>query len=259
MPIRSSDRLIRTRSAARLARALLAATIGASASFLGGCYSPGGSGYTNDVFTYTSTSWQPWTVSLIDTRTGESLWSVDVPVGKRLILSFRDGSGPNRYKPDMMRWGILEGNRSVGNFQSQLPVPPATARRLEPTLRAVPELPSSPMPGSPYEDVNWSLQKSGGVADGKADGMGAPKHVAPIRVPVEQPIPPKPAGSPDTPALQPETVKPSEAPPVEPAPQPAPEPAPAPPPAPAPSEATPKPAPAEQPKPEEPPVDLPGR
>lgn len=220
----------------RAAAVSLVALLGASG--LGGCYKDGGMGFSSDTYSYSSTSWQPWTVSLVDTRTGESLWSVDVPVGKRLIVGFREGSGPNRVKPDMMRWGILEGNRTVGTFQNQMPVPPITSRRLEPTLRAVPEMPQAPLPGSPYEDVNWSLQKQGEVGDGKADVMGAPKLPPVIKRDEPAPAP--------APAMEPETVKPSDAPPVEPAP-------------------APTPAPQEQPKqdepakPEEPPVDLPGR
>lgn len=119
---------------------------------LTGCASkPGGSGWSIDRFVYQSHEWQPWTVTLVDTRTGESLWSVDVPVGRQLVVGFRKGVGPNPYKPDMMYWGITEYGRGVARRDNQIPVPPAHARRLDPTLRPTPELPGTPMPGSPFE------------------------------------------------------------------------------------------------------------
>jgi hypothetical protein len=116
-----------------------------------GCHYEGGPLYSADRFTYVSREWQPWTVSLIDTRTGESLWSVDVPVGQKLVVGFRAGSGPNEYKPDMMDWGLMPEDRTYGERPNQLPVPPAGARRIEPTLRPAPELPGTPAAGSPFD------------------------------------------------------------------------------------------------------------
>lgn len=122
----------------------------------GGCAQPGGVMWSIDQFTYESHEWQPWTVSLIDTRTGESLWSVDVPVGQKLTVGFRKGAGPNEFKPDMMDWGIVPSTRSGTSRPNQLPVPPAQSRRLEPTLRPTPELPGTAPVGSPFETTTGS-------------------------------------------------------------------------------------------------------
>ena len=72
----------------RLARPFAAATILASLALSAGCYYEGGPLRSIDRVTYVSTSWSPKTVTLIDTRTGESMWSVDIPVGQQLVIDF---------------------------------------------------------------------------------------------------------------------------------------------------------------------------
>lgn len=143
--------LKRTTPDARLA--CLAVALAASVLSTG-CHYEGGPLYSADRFTYVSREWQPWTVSLIDTRTGESVWSVDVPVGQKLVLGFREGSGPNEFKPDMMDWGLMPHDRTFGERPNQLPVPPAGARRLEPVLRPTPELPGTPTTGNPFDTTS---------------------------------------------------------------------------------------------------------
>ena len=133
-------------------RALLAALLAGSTAITA-CHHEGGPLYSADRYTYISREWQPWTVTLVDTRTGESLWSVDVPVGQQLVVGFRKGTGPNQFKPDMMYWGLREAGRTYGESPNQLPVPPAAARRLEPTLRPTPELPGSPGAGNPFDTL----------------------------------------------------------------------------------------------------------
>ncbi|MBL8746963.1 MAG: hypothetical protein JNK58_11490 [Phycisphaerae bacterium] len=206
-----------------------------TAALVGGCNSPGGMGYSADRFVYRSDEWQPWTVSLIDTRTGESVWSVDVPVGKQLVMGFRKGVGPNEFKPDIMYWGITENGRAISRQSNQLPVPGAMSRRLEPVLRPTPELPGTPLPGSPYM-ASMNADKSEAAAKGKME-PGTADLFAPAkqRSPVASPAP-KPAAAPSEPAHE----APTSPPPSETAPPAAPEPV-SPPPA----------------TPEDPPVDLP--
>lgn len=132
-------------------RPALLLSLACSTLALSGCHYEGGPLYSADRFTYVSREWQPWTISLIDTRTGESLWSVDVPVGQKLVVGFREGAGPNSFKPDMMDWGLMAHDRTFGERPNQLPVPPAGSRRIEPTLRPTPELPGTPAAGSPFE------------------------------------------------------------------------------------------------------------
>jgi len=126
----------KTRSIRMTAGALIgAAMIGA----LGGCYYPGGPFWSADRFTYESTEWQPWTITVTDTRTGEPFWSVDVPVGQQLVVGFSEGTGPNEFKPDEIVWEIMPRGRRYGSLNNRMPCPPANARLLEPELRPTPE------------------------------------------------------------------------------------------------------------------------
>ncbi len=131
--------------------ALLTTAVLALPLVLTGCNVEGGRGYSSDSYTYISRTWSPKTVTLTDTRTGETLWSVDLPVGKQMTVGFRKGTGPNEYKPDMMYWGLTEPGR-VGRVQKNwIPVPPNHGRKIELTLRDAPESPGVTMPGSPFE------------------------------------------------------------------------------------------------------------
>ncbi len=126
-------------------RMIAVGLIAAATGGLGGClHRQGGAGFSANVFTYVSTEWRPYTVSVVDTATGETVWSVDVPVGKQLAIGFRKGSGPNSFRPDMLDWGIEEAGRWFGTRGNQVPVPGPEARRVDVSLRATPE---KPIPG----------------------------------------------------------------------------------------------------------------
>jgi len=123
-------------------RVLALALLGAP---LAGCYTEGGPGFSEDQHVYVSRPWQPWTVTVRDTRTGQEFWSMDVPVGKRLILKFAANSGTkDKYTPDTMKWTLVDEERETFiSLSNSIPCPPADSRRLEPTLRTAPELPES--------------------------------------------------------------------------------------------------------------------
>jgi len=132
-----------TSSKATRSTVRLGAVIGAGvllASTLTGCM--GGNTYSGrsaDRYRYESTTWQPKTVTLTDTRTGETAWSVDIPVGQALQVSFSEGTGPNEYRPDEIRWEMAPIGRTIITPMNRQPCPPASARRLDMTLRATPE------------------------------------------------------------------------------------------------------------------------
>ncbi|MBX3385982.1 MAG: hypothetical protein KF768_05375 [Phycisphaeraceae bacterium] len=131
-----------------LARLGLAAAAALSFTFLSGCYAEGGRGASEDLFTYISHEFQPWTVTLVDTRTREVIWSIDIPVGQQLVVGFSKGEGTDdTFTPDRMRWALMPAGSDTGSLPNELPVPPRQARRLDPYLRAVPELPPDMAPG----------------------------------------------------------------------------------------------------------------
>lgn len=137
----------RTRSA-RPVHGLAAATLAAAAmTLLSACYSEGGRGLSEDAFTYVSHEYQPWTVNLVDTRTKQTIWTIDIPVGQQLVVAFvKDEGTEDAFTPDKMRWALMKAGSDSGPLSNELPVPPRQARRLDPVLRAVPELPPDMAP-----------------------------------------------------------------------------------------------------------------
>lgn len=129
-----------------------------------GCYYPGGSMASKDQFTYASTTWQPVTISVVDTRLGETIWSMDVPVNKNLALRFMPASDADLKadptRPDVMSWAIMEPNQHSPNFQNNVRVPGSTSRRVDYKLRPVPELP--PEMAAAREGQQAPLEPAGG-------------------------------------------------------------------------------------------------
>ena len=91
---------------------------------------------------YRSDAWSPKTITLLDTRTGESVVTLDVPVGKQLNMWFvksrttaeREGTNTLRYA--FRPWG--DKSTIPG---TTFTVPPPSALRLDMTERAKPEMP----------------------------------------------------------------------------------------------------------------------
>lgn len=142
-----------TRRAARLASTgfLAVALLGA----VSGCYQPQGPGYSGLApLTYESTEMSPKTVSLIDTRTGETVWSVDVPVNQQLVIRFREGRNEGAFMPDVMEWRLMKRGNRFGALDNTIPSPPRAARRVDMTLRPRPELPDTAVTQSPTSTDN---------------------------------------------------------------------------------------------------------
>jgi hypothetical protein len=193
-----------------------------------GCYYPGGPLMSADRYTYESTPWQPWTVTLTDTRTGEAVWSVDVPVDQQVVLSFSQGTGPNEYKPDEIVWELMPRGQRFGARNNRLPCPPSGARRLDATLRPTPE---ADMTGEPRPLHNRGGRVMQPIGE-RQPSVTTPAEPAPGTTTTTPPpattTPPPPNGgrNGNGPAvLPPPTIPPQ---PQQPAPEPTPEPTPAP-------------------------------
>ena len=111
-----------TRSTARLRRVLLSAGL-AVAAISAGCWTEGGVPISLDRYTYKSTPTQPKTITLVDIRTGEQIWSYDIPVGKRLSLQFVDDKLDDTWRPSVMRWDVAPGDSLFGELKNQIAVP----------------------------------------------------------------------------------------------------------------------------------------
>ncbi|MBL0926683.1 MAG: hypothetical protein IBJ11_03395 [Phycisphaerales bacterium] len=215
--------MIRPSLALPMVRRTLLLTLAAAPLGLGGCIGEGGALYSNDAFYYTSTAWQPKTAFLEDTRTGETIWSVDVPVGGHLRGGFSKGTGPNIYRPDEIVWEVRSDEHTILTPENRQPCPPADARRFGFKIRPTPEMPNTPAPGNPFRN-------------------GQTQAAAPGAAPAHAPAPARPrAAAPAT--TTPAPVAPVQPPPRRPKAQPAPEAEPA--------------KPAEAPRPADPPIDLP--
>ena len=186
---------------------LLVAGLGA-----GGCWSPGGRLASFDQYLFESTSFDPTTITIVDSRTGQAVWSYDVPVDKALAINFLDDVRPETQEyPDDMEWGVWP-RLSTGNLYAKqaldqpiVKVPSAAYRRIDKKQRPAPELPSDMTPGLPSAPPEL-VPKDPGTTDAKP----LPKPPADL-VPKSEPAPAPPA-----PAAEP--IKPAE--PAAPAPPP---------------------------------------
>jgi len=124
---------------------LAAAALLVSCGSLAGCdlwntQKPGGRLASLDQHTYESTEFSPKTVRLVDVRTLEEIWSVDVPVGHKLVVRFYPNkSDDNIHNPDAMRWRIYPATQLSAMLDNSMPVPGPEARRLEWEIRSTPE------------------------------------------------------------------------------------------------------------------------
>lgn len=101
-----------------------------------------GAGRSLDQYTYISRPHEPKTISLVDTRTDEVIWTVDIPVGSQLSMRFiPNHDKDNAFTPDLLRWEIWDERRFAGRMTNSMPVPSHDSRRLDLTIREQPEFP----------------------------------------------------------------------------------------------------------------------
>lgn len=114
---------------------------------LSGCYGPRGAlfPYSGNGYTYVSTEMNPVTITLIDTRTEEPFFKMEIPVGKQLTFNFLEGMGDDPVlRPDRMVYSVLAAGTSTGRLTNQLTCPPLGSRRIEYDRRAAPEQREAP-------------------------------------------------------------------------------------------------------------------
>jgi hypothetical protein len=133
--------MTRRRTCLPFAATALACAIAGACSVPG--YYEGGSRASNDLHVYVSRPHSPKTVSLVNTVSGETLWSVDIPVGKQLVVRFVDDRLDDPINSSMMKWDLMEETTDHKNLTNQMPVPGRNYRRLDLELRPAPELPEA--------------------------------------------------------------------------------------------------------------------
>ncbi|MBX3355447.1 MAG: hypothetical protein KF724_07085 [Phycisphaeraceae bacterium] len=109
---------------------------------LGGCYQPDGGWMKTSGrgFTYISTPMQPMTVAVVDTRTEEAFFAMDIPPGKQLTFNFLEGGGDDPvYTPNRMVWAVWDAGTSIGHLDNQITAPPYSCCRIDVSIRKAPE------------------------------------------------------------------------------------------------------------------------
>lgn len=197
-----------------LLKVLGISTLACSAFALGGCWAAGltqgGDHVSNDKFVYISDSYSPKTISLIDTRTKQPIWSGDIPVGQQMVVKFRQGrlAAQGDSMPDTMLWGLTRAGGYTAHNLNSLPCPPAAARRLEMSIRPTPEMPNGNphdlAPAAPYGgDLPMPPNRS--IGPGSTTTPAAPSPIAPAAAPAA----PAPASTPAVAPAAPAAPKPA--------------------------------------------------
>lgn len=143
-------------------------------------YKPGGNAFfngPNSAATWESTEEFPKTVTLIDTRSGERLFIMEVPVGKKLVIDFVKDAGDNTVlTPDLMMWEVFSSDVGYGPLSNSMTVPNGWSRRIDVTLRDSSEY-ANPIADRPLrvDEVNdqpdWWTPDGGSVdASDPSDG-----------------------------------------------------------------------------------------
>jgi len=146
---------------------VLAASL--STLVLVGCYTTSGGYYprSNSTFTYISTTSTPVTITVMDVRSNEAFFRMEIPVGKQLTFHFVSGGGDEPvYRPDHMQWELFDAGTSIGSLTNRLSCPPANARRIDVAYRPSPEYSQEPPETDlrvdrPDERPEWWTEQGG--------------------------------------------------------------------------------------------------
>jgi hypothetical protein len=120
----------------------IAAALAGAIVLAAGCYRPQGAlmPTSGGAQTYFSTEALPKTVKVMDLRTGETIFTLDIPAGKQLTLDFQAGEGDDQIgSPDLMRYEVFDLGTETGKLRSAMSVPGAVSRRIDVFIRQGPE------------------------------------------------------------------------------------------------------------------------
>ena len=109
---------------------------------LTGCHRPHGAllSYAGGSYTYYSYETAPKTIRVLDLRSDDVVFTMDVPAGKQLTIQFLEGKGDDPvYTPDAMQYEVMEMGTTTGSLANMMSVPGAGNRRIEVMLRQGPE------------------------------------------------------------------------------------------------------------------------
>jgi len=128
---------------------LIGILLAAGCTLKGGGVLPSAAG-TASPLTWESTAACPKTVAIIDTRTGETVFELDIPMGQQLSVQFYEHKDPQKHPeaPDLMKYTLQPLGRWVGHLTQSIEVPHAWNRRIDVFFRT-PESYTPPDPTRP--------------------------------------------------------------------------------------------------------------
>jgi hypothetical protein len=173
---------------------------------------PGGTHASIDKFVYQSTSELPQTVTIVDTRSGQAIWSKDIPVGRQLVIRFYPSKSEDPDNPDRMDWQLMQMRQGGATLSNHVYVPPAGSRRIETAFRARGEMAPVANADEPSPAAEAPVPTRSEPAPGPASEAVMEPAPAPEPTPNQDPVPvaaPAPAPEPPSePASSPEPVPP---------------------------------------------------
>lgn len=122
-------------------------------------YRPGGNPFfdgPNSATTWESTEEVPKTITVIDTRSGERIFVMEIPVGQKLVIDFVEDLGDNEViTPDLMSWEVFPSDVGYGPLTNALTVPNRWSRRIDVSIRPSSEY-ANPMTDRPLsvDEIN---------------------------------------------------------------------------------------------------------
>lgn len=176
---------------------------------LAGCaWEQVGLGYADGRFSYASTPDYPYNVSLVNTVTGEVLWTYEVPVGKQLNIRFLEAYDAKASGQDVMKWDLSPIGRATNTLANSMPCPAAPSRILKVYVRDRPEnypataqqtaaapATTTPAPAPapvtpPPADVTPASPASSTPAPAPTEPMTPPTEPSPAEPPAQPATPP---------------------------------------------------------------------
>lgn len=104
------------------------------------CHTPGGGLFASadGPSTIISTETMQKSISMVDLRSGEVFFAMDIPPGKQLVWQFHKGEGDDPvYTPDLMHFEVQEAGDKFGKLRNTMTVPGASSRRSDVTVKQV--------------------------------------------------------------------------------------------------------------------------
>lgn len=159
-------------------------------------------------FDYTSSVFTPYTVTLVDTTTGETLWTYEVPVGKTLSVRFLQPHDAEGTGKDTMQWDVFDANRVGSTMSNSMPCPAASSRIVKVFVRDQPEAytqtaPAAPAPADTVQATPTTPSTPSSPAAPSEIVLPDAKQPAPSATPPEAPKAPGAPKAPEEPKAPP--------------------------------------------------------